>query len=59
MNYHVHVLTIKHSIMPIEIIKAHIEISDHVSDSDKQPARDTVAKRNHTIKIKSQALSDI
>ena len=45
--------------MPIEIIKAHIEISDHVSDSDKQPARDTVAKRNHTIKIKSQALSDI
>ena len=52
--------TIKHSIIPAEIIKAHIAISDHLSDSAKQLAIAAVVQIIHTItEIKNQSLSDI
>ena len=46
--------------MPAEIIKAHIAISDHLSDSAKQLVIATVVQIIHTItEIKNQSLSDI
>lgn len=46
--------------MPIEIIKAHIEISDHLSDSAKQLVIAAIVQIIHTIvAIKNQSLSDI
>lgn len=46
--------------MPVEIIKAHIEISDHLSDSAKQLVNIAIVQIIHTITaIKNQSLSDI